>query len=136
MTVLGVSPDAAGNALFLTDDARTTVVPVMIGDAEAMVIELRLRHEGFERPLTHDLLDRAIEALGGTVVMVQVNKLRADVFVGTVLLWDGHEMHRLDARTSDAVAVALGHDVPIYVHEVVIAETGMPTSELGGAAPP
>lgn len=125
----GVLPGRGGGTLVLTDPARTVMVPVSIGGSEAMVIDLRLRGERFERPLTHDLLSQMLTELGAEVVMVQVNKLRGNIFVGSVFVWDGHEMHRFDSRTSDAVAIAVGHQVPIYVAQIVIDETGVPADE-------
>lgn len=125
----GVMPAADGFALILRDETSGRAVPVMIGGTEAMTIELRLEGRRYERPLTHDLLDRMLGILGGEVVMVQVVKLRNDVFIGTIVLWDGHEQFNVDARTSDAVAVALGHQVPIYVSEAVIADQSFGAEE-------
>lgn len=125
-----VVPTAEGDALLLSDPTRTRMVPVMIGAAEANAISMRLRGERFSRPLTHDLLDTVIAELGGTVVMVQVDKLRSGVFVGSIFLWDGSAMHRIDARTSDAVAVAIGQGVPIYVSTGVFDEAGIDASGL------
>ena len=132
-TVRGVVATPAGAALLLTDVGGSRVVPIGIGDAEAMAIDLRLRGEHFERPLTHDLFDAAVRELGGTVVMIQVNKVRDGVFVASVHLWDGHSLRRLDARTSDAVAIALGNHAPIYVAPGVFDEAALDT---GVAAPP
>jgi bifunctional DNase/RNase len=125
----GVMPATDGFALILREEATGRVVPVMIGGTEAMTIELRLEGRRYERPLTHDLLDRMLGILGGEVVMVQVNKMRNDVFIGTIVLWDGHEQFNVDARTSDAVAVALGHQVPIYVSEAVLADQSFGAEE-------
>jgi bifunctional DNase/RNase len=125
----GVMPSGDGFALILREERSGRVVPVMIGGTEAMTIELRLEGRRYERPLTHDLLDRMLGILGGQVVMVQVNKVRHDVFIGTIVLWDGHEQYNVDARTSDAVAVALGHRVPIYVSEAVFADQSFGAEE-------
>jgi bifunctional DNase/RNase len=108
---------------------------VVIGRSEAMIIDLRLRGEEFERPLTHDLLDRIMGTLGGEVVFVHIDKLRGGIFVGSVHLWDGHQMHRIDSRTSDAVAVALGNDAPIFVAPIVLEEAGEPLPP-GATTPP
>ena len=59
-----------------------------------------------------------------SVVLVHVDKLRENVFVGSIHVWDGHALHRIDARTSDAVAVALGNDAPIYVAPSVLEAAG------------
>ena len=104
-------------------DARE--LSVLIGQSEAVVIDLRLRGESFERPLTHDLLSAMLERLGAEVLYVHVNEPEPSVFVGSVVLWDGHALQTFDARTSDAVAIGLGHDAPIYVSPAVF-EDGRP----------
>jgi bifunctional DNase/RNase len=82
------------------------------------------------RPLTHDLLDAIVGELGGKIVKVQVDALVDGVFIGSVYLrHHGGEVRKLDARPSDAIALALGNDVPIYVQQAVIDEAGI-------AAPP
>lgn len=136
MTAAAVLPSLQGNALMLVDAEHRWTLPVIIGDAEAQVIRLRLEGEQFQRPLTHDLLDRALRELGGEVVMVQINKLSGGIFVGSIFLWDGEVMHRIDSRTSDAVAVAVGHEVPIYVHGDVLEDAGLGPEELDPAASP
>jgi bifunctional DNase/RNase len=136
MEARAVWPSPEGNALILVDDASEWVVPVIIGDAEAQIIDLRLRGERFERPLTHDLIDRLLEELHGEVVMVQINKLRTHIFIGSVFVWNGHRTIRIDARTSDAVAIAVGHRAPIYVDEGVVREAGISADQWEQAAPP
>jgi hypothetical protein len=131
--VLGVRASAEGYLLLLADPSGGRVLPVVIGASEAQVIDFRVRGERFPRPLTHDLMDTMIETLGGEVVFVHVDKLRGGVFVGSVHVWDGREMHRIDSRTSDAVAIAVGHEVPIYVAPGVLEEAGesVPAELLG-----
>ena len=131
-----ILPSMQGNALILVDPERRWALPVIIGDSEAHVIQLRLAGERFQRPLTHDLLDRVVEELSAEVVMVQVNKLSGGIFVGSIFLWDGQVMHRIDSRTSDAVAVAVGHGVPIYVDRAVVQDAGVSPDELPLGGPP
>lgn len=128
---LRVLPGPGGFLLLLADESEQRVLPVVIGPSEAHVIDLRMRGEGYERPLTHDLLSTMLERLGAEVLFVHVDKLDGGVFVGSVVLWDGRELHHFDSRTSDAVAIGLGHDVPIYVSPAVFAAAG---EETGSAA--
>jgi len=130
MAALGVFPGPEGNMLLLGDGSRERVIPILIGDAEAMVIDLRVRGEHFERPLTHDIIDTLVAELRGEILMVEVNKVREGIFVGTISLWNGREVVRIDARTSDAVAVALGHELPIYVSASVIDESAVDVDAL------
>jgi len=115
-----------GFRLELVDEATERVLPVLIGQSEAHVIDLRMRGEAFERPLTHDLLSTMLERLGVEVLFVHVDKLESNIFIGSVVAWDGHDLQTFDSRTSDAVAIALGHDAPIYVSPAVFRQAGAP----------
>jgi len=126
MTVGTVQPGLDGWTLTLVDAGRTVQVPMIIGEAEASVIQMRLAGRRFERPLTHDLLDSIVQRLGARVVMVEVDTLRSNAFIANVVLWDGTQLHRVDSRTSDGVALALGNQAPIYVAQPVIDRTGVP----------
>ncbi len=126
MTIGSVRPTYDGWALSLVDGTRSTQVPMIIGEAEASVIQMRLEGRRFERPLTHDLLDSIVQRLGARVVMIEVDSLRGGAFIANVVLWDGTQMHRVDSRTSDAVALALGNQAPIYVSQAVISQSAVP----------
>ncbi len=130
VTVMGVLPSPEGNALLLRSDEVGRVLPVFIGDAEANVIQLRLAGERFERPLTHDLLDAIMERLGGDLVRVLVTKLRGDVFLGTVVVRRGERFFEIDARPSDAVALAVGHNAGVYVAKRVLEAAGLPLDQV------
>lgn len=117
-----------GYTLLLADSVNDRTLPILIGDAEGSVIERRLAGIPFERPLTHDLLDTMVRNLGGQIVQVEISSLQANVFHGTIVLWDGHQRQRIDARSSDAVAIAVGHHVPIYVAEPVLAQAAVATA--------
>lgn len=120
-----VQPQGRGSfLLLLADETQQRVLPVVIGQSEAHVIDLRMRGETFRRPLTHDLLSTMIERLGAEVLFVHVDKLESNIFVGSVVLWDGFQLQTFDSRTSDAVAIGLGHDAPIYVSPTVFVAAG------------
>ena len=114
----------SGFELMLEDPTSQRTLPIYIGASEAMVIDLRMRGEQFERPLTHDLLSGMLDRLDAEVLYVHVDKLESNIFVGSVVLWDGQQLQTFDSRTSDAVALALGHDAPIYVSPAVFAAAG------------
>lgn len=126
VTVGSLRPTYEGWALTLVDASSARPVPMIIGEAEASVIQMRIEGRRFERPLTHDLLDTMLRRLGARVVMVEVDSVRGGAFVSNVVLWDGQELHRIDSRTSDAVAIALGNQAPIYAAQSVIDQTGVP----------
>ncbi len=95
------------------------VLPIWIGHAEALSIELHLQGETFERPLTHDLLKTIVETLGAPVVKVAVTELRDNTFFAKIFLQRDNEVFAIDARPSDSIALAVRSNVPIYVSEVV-----------------
>src|SRR5688572_2633269 len=91
----------------LVDPGRRWALPIAIGEAEARAIDLRLEGRKYPRPLTHDLIDTVVDRLGGAVVKVQVDDLRDGTFFGTVFLRHGERLLALDARPSDAIALAV-----------------------------
>ena len=120
MSVAGVANTTAGNAVVLLDADRKQALLIFVGDSEALSIELRLNHQAFPRPLTHDLFESALERLGADVESVRVDRLTNNTFHGTVVLNDGTRKIELDARSSDAIALALGNGAPIYVAREVL----------------
>ncbi|MFC1864519.1 bifunctional nuclease family protein [Chloroflexota bacterium] len=114
-------------------------LPIWIGPAEADAIAVKLQGVSVPRPLTHDLLRSVIDALGATVKSVIVNDLKNDTFYAKITLdVDGGQME-VDSRPSDALALAVRVEVPIYVDESVLdkagilldKETGKPLSSEG-----
>jgi bifunctional DNase/RNase len=123
--VVGVIPGDDGHTVVLTDDVRERFMPMGVGTTEALSIHIRLERLRFSRPLTHDLFDDVIGKLGGEVVRVQIDDLRDDVFLGAVYISVGGKLHRFDARPSDAIAIALGNEVPIFVARDVLEEASV-----------
>jgi bifunctional DNase/RNase len=111
--------------LTLVDPRRVARVPIFIGESEGQIIQRRRLGLPFERPLTHDLLDDLVRRLGGRVAHVEIGELRGRTFIGTVVVHEGSTIHRVDARSSDAVAIALGHSAPVFVADAVIARAGL-----------
>ncbi|MEW5738950.1 MAG: bifunctional nuclease family protein [Myxococcota bacterium] len=123
--------DDGGWAVLLGETGADTVLPIFIGGAEGLAIRLRLDHQVTPRPLTHDLLEDAIEALGGAVVKVEIDDLKADTFLGRIILKQrGGKSVTLDARPSDSIALALGTGAPIYVARPVLDRAGLSRKNL------
>lgn len=101
-------------------------LPIWIGSAEAQAIAIRLQ-EGIQvqRPMTHDLLATTIEVLGGQVEYVVVNDLKNDTFYAKVLLNVNGNQVEIDSRPSDALALAVRVDVPIYADDSVLDKAGI-----------
>jgi len=135
MTVAGVSPmDGGGTVMLLTED-RTRVVPIGVGGTEALTIALRAEGEVYTRPLTHDLFDEVLAQLGAEVVQVRIDALRDRIFVATVTVQQGRKRFEVDARSSDAIALALGAGIPILVADSVLALAGLPAGDMGVEPP-
>jgi len=100
-------------------------LPIWIGPAEADAIAVKLQEIQVARPLTHDLLRSVIEALGATVRYIVVNDLVNDTFYARIILEvDGRTME-IDSRPSDAIALAVRAQVPIYAEESVLQKAGV-----------
>lgn len=116
--VVGVTATDRGHAIVLQAGQRA--LPIFVGESEGLSIQLRLSGERFHRPLTHDLMDAVLEELGGTIESVRVDRHEDEIFYSVVVLEHHTERRELDSRTSDAIALALGHDVPIFVRTSVL----------------
>ena len=112
-------------------------LPIWIGSAEADAIAVKLQGVDVPRPLTHDLLHSVVGALGATVDSIVVSDLKNDTFFAKIILSvDGKQME-VDSRPSDAIALAVRVEVPIYAEEIVLEkasivldkETGKPIAE-------
>ncbi|MEX0799821.1 MAG: bifunctional nuclease family protein [Dehalococcoidia bacterium] len=106
-------------------------LPIWIGPAEADAIAVRLQEVSVARPLTHDLLRTVIDSLGATVVHILVNDLENDTFFARIALEvDGKSME-IDSRPSDAIALAVRAQVPIYADETVLEKAGVRLDQEG-----
>ena len=93
---------------------------IKIGTAEAIAIERRLRGDAPPRPQTHELLESAIRALGGELEKVLIHTLDKGTFFATLLIRQQGELVEVDARPSDALALAVSRRTPIEVDEEVV----------------
>ena len=106
-------------------------LPIWIGAPEADAITLRLQGIHVDRPLTHDLLYNTITTLGAEVEYVVVNELKNDIFYAEIVLDMDESEIRIDSRPSDAIALAVRAEVPIYVMEQVMDDAGrIPDADL------
>jgi hypothetical protein len=133
--VLRVAATHEGAAVLLLDESSGSVLPIFIGGTEATSIDLRQRGVPPQRPLTHDLLDAIVKRMRGTLVKVQVDELRDGVFFGSVFIRVTDEVGtrriiKFDARPSDALALAIGNKVPVYVAKKVLEEAGIAKDEI------
>jgi len=118
--------------VILKEKGAGRYLPIWIGAAEADAIAVKLQGVNVPRPLTHDLLRLVIDSLGATVDSIIVNDLKSDTFYAKVVLnVDGGQVE-IDSRPSDALALAVRAEVPIYVDEAVLDKAGILLDEETG----
>ena len=117
---LMLDPSSKTPIVLLQEADSERFLPIWIGVFEANAIALSL--EGLEppRPMTHDLLHTSLQRLGGEVECVTISGLRDNTFFAEVLLRGPAGQHRIDSRPSDAIALALRAEAPIFVHRTVL----------------
>ena len=122
MTIKGLMVDPVTNMpiIILRDEAGDRVLPIWVGIFEANAIALQIENVATPRPMTHDLLRNVIEDLDGAVQKVVVSALKENTFFAVIHLSVRGEALLIDARPSDAIALALRTKAPIYVEEDVI----------------
>ena len=111
-------------AVLLTEDGGPHRIPVVVGIAEAQSIVAWMERVNLPRPLTHDLFRSVTRAFGIRVKEVFVSKFEKGIFYSEITFADGDREVVVDARTSDALAIALRSHAPIYTTRQVIDETG------------
>lgn len=126
MKVVGLSLDDATKApiLVLRREAGEELLPIWIGAMEAMAISIALNSVDVPRPLTHDLLLNTLRSLDVHLVAVDVVDLRDGTYFAELDILHNGTRTRVDCRPSDAIALALRADVPIFVSEDVLRRAG------------
>lgn len=111
--------------VILKDPLSGRYLPIFIGPCEAEAIAVKLQNVSVERPLTHDLLKSVISELGGTVQHILVNDLRQDTFYAQIVVDQNGQTLTIDSRPSDAIALSVRLDVPIFVADSVMDRAGI-----------
>jgi len=131
--ILGLSstPSAGGAyAILLKEVYGNRRLPIIIGAFEAQAIALEMEGIKPPRPLTHDLLKSVIDNLGGTVQEVLISELKDNTFFAKIIIEVSSLTNDIDSRPSDAIALAVRTQSPIYVNdEVMNSASFLPTSE-------
>ena len=120
--IRGLMMDPSTNMpiVVLKDVGSDTVMPIWVGIFEANAILIEIEKVSAPRPMTHDLTRDLIRHLNGRLERVVINELKDDTFFASLWLRQGAESVMVDARPSDAIALALRSDCPIYVSEQVM----------------
>ena len=127
MLIYGVSFDLVGKqpiVLLKTADGNK-FLPIWIGHAEAAAILMKLQSQAAPRPMTHDLVSDMLEQLGAQIVRITVTELRENTFYAAITVQqDGQELE-VDSRPSDAIALAIRAEAPIFAADRVIEESAI-----------
>ena len=129
MELVGVRVELPSNTPIVllrsaSDDAESLMLPIFIGGPEATAIALA--HEGVQppRPMTHDLFAQALEAMDVSVERVVITELRERTFFAELHMRSPGEVRVMSARPSDAIALAVRMDIPIFAEDELLAEVG------------
>ncbi len=117
------------HAVMLIDDKQSKLTLIFIGKIEAAAIALGVKKREFPRPMTYELMANLMEAADVKIVEVQVESLRESTFYAVIKIKTGKKEHDVDARPSDAIALALRTESPIYVSEEVMNRVGITVSK-------
>ena|SRR5690554_3974183 len=130
MEILGLStsPSSGGAyALILSEAEGNRRLPIIIGSFEAQAIALELENIKPPRPMTHDLLKNLVLSFDTDLKHIYINELSEGTFYAQIICDKENELLELDARPSDAIALAVRFNAPIYVDSEVLKEAGIST---------
>jgi bifunctional DNase/RNase len=128
LNVLGISysqTQSGAYALVLSEEEGNRRIPIIVGGFEAQAIAIELEGLTPPRPLTHDLFKNFSVAYGIRILEVNIHKLEDGVFFANIICDNGDHRMTLDARTSDAIALALRFKCPIYTTEEIVEKAGI-----------
>jgi hypothetical protein len=110
--------------IVLRERNGSRLLQIVIGLTEALAIDRRVKGVQLQRPMTHDLLSNVIEALGGELEKIVVNDLQEHTFYAKLVIRHNGALVEVDSRPSDAIALGVASDVPLYIADHVLNEAG------------
>ncbi len=120
-------------ALVLGEKNGNRRLPIIIGGAEAQAIALELENIKTNRPMTHDLIYNLARHFDINLIEVVITELNEGIFYARLIMESDGEIHEIDSRPSDAVAIGVRFKVPIYSYETVLGEAGIVIDESDNA---
>ncbi|PPS45751.1 bifunctional nuclease family protein [Chroococcidiopsis sp. TS-821] len=128
MRVAGIAIDAVNRSpiVLLKDGQERRALPIYINQDQAKAIIGALENQKPPRPLTHDLIANILEAWGMTLERIVINAIQDGTFYALLTVSQGEVRKEIDARPSDAIAIALRTNSPIWVMEEVVADASIP----------
>jgi uncharacterized protein len=132
VTVRDVIPIAEVNAhaVLLVSSDESMLLPLFVTEEAAVSIAFRLAQQDSPHPLAADLLDDVVAKMGGSVTEVQIDEVRDDIYMSHVVIRQGKKDHRISARPSDAIAMALTGKAKIFCAPQVLAEAGISREDI------
>lgn len=127
---VGLEPKTNRPLVFLKDEVGKTILPIHIGYFEATAISTKLVGQEPPRPITYDLLGSILGGLDARVTHVAITELKDEVFFARIGILYKDKTLDIDSRPSDAIALALRVQAPVYVHERVMAEAGIQQADI------
>ncbi len=127
MEVVGVAPEPNSNKplVWLKDEDQKVFLPISIGNFEATAIYMELYDEPPPRPICYDLVRTVLGQVQANVERILISELKDDTFYAEITLRNGEEVFSLDSRPSDAIALALRVEAPIFASDAVLQEAGL-----------
>ena len=132
LEILGLSPSQSQTgsfALVLAEEFGSRRLPIIIGMFEAQAIAIEMERISPNRPMTHDLFKSFARAFDFTAEEIVISDLREGIFFAKIVCTDGIRQKSIDSRPSDAVAIGLRFNVPIFTTEQVLSEAGITPQE-------
>ncbi len=122
MNVRGLLFDPYNNAyiVILRDERNVDMLPIWVGKSEASAISFALEHISPPRPMTHDLMKAILDNADAKVLSAEITDLKDNTYFAKIHLWHGDSEYTVDSRPSDAIALALRADAPIFTKEEVL----------------
>lgn len=133
LEILGLSPSqsqAGSFALVLGEELGNRRLPIIIGVFEAQAIAVQIENIVPNRPMTHDLFKSFAEGMNYTLKEIVISDLKEGIFYAKIVCKDSLREVEIDARPSDAIAIGLRFDIPIYTYEAILSEAGIISSSL------
>ncbi|MGH7924486.1 MAG: bifunctional nuclease domain-containing protein, partial [Candidatus Binatus sp.] len=130
---VGFDDETRSNYVLLLDQSQSRELPIMIGESEAQAILLAIHGIRPERPFTHDLIRSIIGQTGNSVDRIVIGDMRDEIYYATIYMDGGR--YSIDSRPSDAIALAMGMNVPIYVSAKLFEPASAPGLGGGGKIP-
>ncbi|MBU0638831.1 MAG: bifunctional nuclease family protein [Planctomycetes bacterium] len=117
-----ISETHDSQVIVLRERNGTRTLPIVIGLTEALAIDRRVKGVQLQRPMTHDLLANVIDGLSAELEKIVVNDLKDSTFYAKLVIRQQGELLEVDSRPSDAIALGVASEVPIYVEDHVLRE--------------